>query len=142
MKVSEIMSGRVVSVGMREPVSAAARLLRQFNVGSLPVCDGQRRLRGVVTDRDIVTRCVAVGEDPAETPVSKIMTRGVRTVAPEDELDHAVRVMGEEQIRRLPVVEDGQLVGVVSLCDMARAKSCAMEAGAALTEISANVRRK
>ena len=113
MKVSEIMSGRVVSVGMREPVSAAARLLRQFNVGSLPVCDGQHRLRG-----------------------------GIRTVAPEDELDHAARVMGEEQIRRLPVVEDGQLVGVVSLCDMARAKSCAMEAGAALTEISANVRRK
>ncbi len=142
MKIREIMSGHVVSIGMNEPVRAAAKLLRQYNVGALPVCDRQKRLRGILTDRDIVTRCVALGEDPETLPVSEIMSRGICTVSPSDELSHAVRLMSEDQVRRLPVLDEGELVGVVSLCDMARARECSMEASAALTEISANLRRK
>ena len=142
MKVCDIMSGRVVSIGQDEPVSAAARLLKHANVGALPVCDGKRRLRGIVTDRDIVTRCVALGGDPAETPVKEIMSRGVVTCAPFDELDAAVKRMEDEQVRRLPVLDGGRLVGIVTLCDMARDSNCDMEAAAALAEITSNIRRK
>lgn len=140
MKVSELMSGRVVSIGQDAPVSAAARLLRQANVGALPVCDARRRLRGIVTDRDIVTRCVALGSDPEETPVREIMSRGVVTCAPEESMDAAVKRMRDDRVRRLPVLEEGKLIGIVSLCDVSRAAD--MEAAAALAEISSNVQRK
>ena len=142
MKVRDIMSTRVVSIGQDEPVSAAARLLKQVNVGALPVCDGSRRLRGIVTDRDIVTRCVALGSDPERTPVREIMSRGVLTCAPEEETGAAVKRMGADQVRRLPVLDEGKLVGIVTLCDMARDTRCGMEAAAALAEISGNIRRK
>ena len=84
-----------------------------------------------MTDRDIVTRCVALGGDPAETPVKEIMSRGVVTCAPFDELDAAVKRMEDEQVRRLPVLDGGRLVGIVTLCDMARDSNCDMEAAAA-----------
>ena len=142
MKVCDIMSEKVISIEMHEPVSAAAKLLKQCNIGALPVCDEQHRLRGILTDRDIVTRCIAAEADPQETPVSEIMSRGIRTVTPFDELSSVVRLMSEDQVRRLPVLDEGKLVGVVTLCDMARNCNCDMEAGEALTEISSNFRRK
>ncbi len=141
MKVRDIMSSRVVSIGQDEPVSAAARLLKHANVGALPVCDAQKRLRGILTDRDIVTRCVAPGADPDQTPVREIMSRGVVTCAPVEELGAAVKRMGEDQVRRLPVLEEGRLVGIVTLCDMARNSQFDMETATALSEISSNVRR-
>ena len=142
MKVCEIMSSKVVCIRQDEPVSAAAKLLKRSNVGALPVCDDARRLRGIVTDRDIVTRCVALDADPAETRVAEIMSRGVVTASPLDEVTHAARVMSADQVRRLPVLDEGKLVGMVTLCDMARESRCDMEAANALTEISGNVRRK
>ncbi len=142
MKVNEIMSGRVICIGQDEPVSAAAKMLKRSNIGALPVCDGAHRLRGIVTDRDIVTRCVALGGDPAGTPVKEIMSRGVVTCAPFDELDAAVKRMEDEQVRRLPVLDGGRLVGSVTLCDMAIDSNCDMEAAAALAEITSNIRRK
>ena len=142
MKVSEIMSSRVIHIGPDEPVSAAAKLLKRCNVGALPVCDGAKRLRGIVTDRDIVTRCVALDADPAHTRVAEIMSRGIVTASPFDEVGHAAHVMRDDQVRRLPVLDEGKLVGMVTLCDLARSEGCDMEAAAALSEISANVRRK
>ena len=142
MKVCEIMSSKVVCIRQDEPVSAAAKLLKRSNVGALPVCDDARRLRGIVTDRDIVTRCVALDADPAETRVAEIMSRGVVTASPLDEVAHAARVMSADQVRRLPVLDEGKLVGMVTLCDMARESRCDMEAANALTEISGNLRRK
>ena len=142
MKVCDIMSSSVVSIDQNEPVSAAAKLLKQCNIGALPVCDGQKRLRGILTDRDIVTRCVAAGADPQETPISEIMSRGVITAGPFDDIGAAVKRMSGDQVRRLPVVDGGRLVGVLSLCDMARDANCDMEAAEALTEISSNFRRK
>ena len=142
MKVNEIMSGKVFTIAPDEPVSAAAKLLRRCNVGALPVCDAAKRLRGIVTDRDIVTRCVALDADPAHTPVAEIMSRGVVTAAPQDGVDKAVRAMREDQVRRLPVMDEGRLVGMVTLCDLARARSFETETAAALSEISANLRRK
>ena len=142
MKVCDIMSSRVVSIGQNEPVSAAARLLKRCNIGSVPVCDDKGRLRGMLTDRDIVTRCVASGADPQDTKVSEIMSRGIITASPFEELEAAVGRMTADQVRRLPVLDEGRLVGMVTLCDMARSCNCEMEAAEALTEISSNFRRK
>ena len=142
MKVCDIMSRRVVSIAPDEPVSAAAKLLRRMNIGALPVCDASNRLRGIVTDRDIVTRCVALEADPATTRVAEIMSRGVVTASPLDDTGHAARTMSADRVRRLPVLDNGRLVGLVSLCDMARDANCDMEAAEALSEISSNFRRK
>ena len=142
MKVCDIMSRRVVSIAPDEPVSAAAKLLRRMNIGALPVCDASNRLRGIVTDRDIVTRCVALEADPATTRVAEIMSRGVVTASPLDDTGHVARTMSEDRVRRLPVLDEGRLVGMVTLCDLARDASCDMEAAEALSEISSNVQRK
>ncbi len=138
MKVSDIMSGRVVTIDKREPVIAAARLLKRMNLGALPVTDGGR-LAGMLTDRDIVLRCVASGGDAHSMTVEEIMTRGVVTASPDAAVDEAARRMGRGQVRRLPVVDGGKIVGMVSLADMAR--KCDMEAAAALADISSNLRR-
>lgn len=142
MKICDIMSERVTSIEQNESVSAAARMLKRCNVGSLPVCDEKGRLRGMITDRDIVMRCVAGDAIPAEMKVSEIMSRGIITASPFDDVKKAVELMASDQVRRLPVLEDGKLVGMVTLCDMARSCNCEMEAAEALTEISSNFRRK
>ena len=141
MKVCDIMSEKVISIDQNEPVSAAAKLLKRCNVGALPVCDSASRLRGIVTDRDIVLRCVAADADPKEIKVGEIMSRGIVTVSPFDEISQAAKIMSTDQVRRLPVLDGGRLVGMVTLCDMARDCTCDMEAGEALTEISSNFRR-
>lgn len=141
MKVFDIMSDHTVTVGLNEPVSAAARLLKQHNIGALPVCDEQGRLKGMITDRDITIRCVASGTDPKLTEVKNIMTRGAITVSDTDYVCDAARLMADAQIRRLPVCRDGRLVGMLSLADLARSTECDTEAAAALTEISSNIRR-
>ena len=142
MKICDVMTDSVICIGLKEPVSAAARLLKSKNIGSLPVCDESGKLRGMLTDRDIVTRCVAGGFDPMEMKVEDIMSRGVVFASPFDELEYAVRVMSRDQIRRLPIMDRGRLVGMVSLCDMARNCNCDMEAAEALAEISSNLKRK
>lgn len=140
MRVRELMSPSVVSITPDESAALAARLLSRHNVGALPVCGETGILRGIVTDRDIVLRCVAAEEDPADTPVGAIMSRHCAVVTPEDDVRLAGRLMAAGQIRRLPVVEGGRVVGMISLGDLARARSCDMEAGKALAEISENIR--
>ena len=142
MKISDIMSSRLISVDKDEPVLAAARLLKRYNVGALPVTDREQRLRGMITDRDIVLRCIAVDSDPRTTRISEIMSRGIITASPAETVESAVKFMSQDQVRRLPVVDEGRLIGMVSLCDMARSPSCEMEAAEALGEISSNIRRK
>ena len=142
MKISDIMTANVISISKDESVAAAARLLRRYNVGALPVTDRDMRLRGIVTDRDIATRCVAADADPKTTKVGEIMSRGIITASPGDTVGSAVRSMSSDQVRRLPVIDDGRGVGMVTLCDMARARSCEMEAAEALAEISTNIRRR
>ena len=142
MKISEIMTDRIVSIDRDEPVMAAARLLKRHNIGALPVTDKDNRLRGIITDRDIVLRCVAAETDPRTTKVGEVMSRGILTADPSDAVESAVRLMSQDQVRRLPVVEEGRLVGMVTLCDMARSNKCEMEAAEALSEISASIRHK
>lgn len=141
MKVRELMNPHVVTLSTTDSSALAARLLSRHNVGSLPVCTSDGRLRGIVTDRDIVLRCVAAEEDPAQTPVREVMTRGCYTVGPEDDCRQATQIMAARQIRRLPVVEGGKLVGMLSLGDLARTHEFDMEASHALSEISENVLR-
>ena len=141
MKVCDIMTSRVISVSQKEPITAAARLMKRHNLGALPVCDDEGRLRGMVTDRDIVTRCVAADMDPADTMLREIMSRGIRTCSSQDDINTAARTMSHEQVRRLPVTDEGRLVGIVSLADMARREAFSMEAAEALGDISNNIRR-
>lgn len=142
MKVQDIMSDRIVTVGQLEPIAAAARLMQRHNLGALPVCDDTGRLRGVITDRDIVTRCVAGDLDPDETAIREIMSRGVTTCRPDDDADDALRIMSAGQIRRLPVVGGGRVVGMLSLADLARRDNYSMEAAEALSEITSNIVRR
>ena len=141
MQVSELMSDGIVSISPDEPVSQAARMFFRHNIGAVPVCTEDGRLRGIVTDRDMVLRCVAAESDPETTPVREIMSRSVITVSPSDDVREAARQMSTGQVRRVPVVKDGRLVGMLSLGDMARTHSYDMEASKALSEISSNVRR-
>lgn len=141
MEIRDLMNPSVVSITPRESAALAARLLSRHNLGALPVCGEDGCLRGMVTDRDIVLRCVAAEEDPAQTQVKDIMTRRCASVSPGDDPREAARLMAARQIRRLPVVEDGRVVGMVSLGDLARSRSFGMEASKALSEISDPVRR-
>ena len=135
MKLREIMTAQVVRVRPEEPVGVAARLLTQYNIGALPVCGQDGTLRGLLTDRDIVTRCLAAGKDPKKTRVSEVMSSQVLYARPDMEANVAAHYMGRQQIRRLPVVENGRLCGMVRLCDLSAREETAMEAGDALTQI-------
>ena len=140
MQVSDVMTKNVVTIGPEEPVAVAARTLSRSNVGSLPVCAADGKLRGVVTDRDIVLRSVASNEDAGQQTVREIMTRRLVTVSPEDPLNLAAGLMAREQVRRLPVTKGGKLVGMVSIKDLFRAPGMELEAAKALEGITANVR--
>ena len=141
MQVRDLMNPGVVSIAPGESAALAARLMSRHNVGSLPVCGEDGHLRGIVTDRDVVTRCIAAEEDPAQTPVRDIMTRNCVVVSPEDDPRDATRLMAMQQVRRLPVLDHGKLVGMVSLGDLATCHAFEMEASKALSEISERVRK-
>ena len=141
MEIRDIMTAPAIAVGQDESVAAAARLLKRYNLGALPVCDGSGRLRGMVTDRDIALRCFALEEGGVHTRVSEIMSRGIVTAEPGDSVESAARTMAKERVRRLPVTEGGRLVGMISLCDMARRRECREVWTAAMQSISANVSR-
>ena len=139
MKLREIMTDSVVRINPDESVAVAARTLARYNIGALPVCGGDGRLCGLVTDRDLVTRCVAAGRQPGATPVRDVMTTNVISARPDMDAGTAAQLMGRQQIRRLPVVENGRLCGMVSLGDLANREETASDATDALTEISSNV---
>ncbi len=142
MKVSELMNKNVISISPDETTSLAARLLYRHNVGSLPVCSSEGKLRGILTDRDIVLRCVAAESDPEHTPVREVMSRAPVSASPEDDVRLAADIMAAHQIRRLPVTSDGKLVGMLSLGDIAKTNTCNMEASRALSEISMNIKKR
>ncbi|MEU6357548.1 CBS domain-containing protein [Streptomyces sp. NPDC047072] len=116
--VSDIMTAAPVTVEPQTSVTAVARIMRDQDLGAVLVTDGDR-LRGLVTDRDLVVRSLAEGGDPEETTVAGACSDDLVTVGPEDDLDRAIALMREHSVRRIPVVEDGRPVGVVSLGDAA-----------------------
>ena len=139
MKIREIMTPSVVHIHPEESVAVAARTLSRYNIGILPVCGSDGHLCGLVTDRDLVTRCVAAGRNPETTAVRDVMTAKVISARPDLDTSVAAGLMGREQIRRLPVVENGRLCGMVSLGDLANRQESIMDAGDALCAISSNL---
>lgn len=139
MKLREVMSNPVIRIHPEESVMVAARTLEHYNIGVLPVCGHDGRMCGVVTDRDIVTRCLAANRSPSATTVAEVMTSHVVAGRPDMDAAQAAGLMGREQIRRLPVVENGKLCGMVSLGDLARKEESSIEAGDALSEISSHL---
>lgn len=142
MKIRDVMTNQVVRIQPEETVSVAARTLTHYNIGMLPVCGADGRVCGVVTDRDLVTRCVASGRNPASTPVRDVMSTNVISAVSAMTTEEAAKLMGSRQIRRLPVVENGRLCGMVSLGDLANRQDTNAEAGKALSEISSNLSRR
>jgi CBS domain-containing protein len=132
--VQEIMSPYPVTVPSTSTVREAAAKIRDENVGDVIVVHGDVAV-GILTDRDIVVRAVAEGLDPQRVRVGDVCSADVVTVSPDDRVEHAVQIMRERAVRRLPVVEAGRPVGVVSLGDLALER----DPNSALSDISAAV---
>jgi CBS domain-containing protein len=118
-KVRQAMSRDPRSVGESTSVQEAARLMKEQDVGSLPVVEDER-LVGIVTDRDIVIRGVAVRSDVSSLSVMDVASHEVMTITPDQELDEALWLMAQEQVRRLPDVDGDRLVGILAQADVAR----------------------
>jgi CBS domain-containing protein len=117
----EIMTDAAECARSDETLADAARKVRDLGVGALPICGAVGdRLMGVVTDRDIVVRCVAEGADPASTPVSELAEGKPVTIGADDPIDEALQTRIEHGVRRLPVIDGDRLVGMVSQADVAR----------------------
>ena len=139
MKLRDIMTNAVVTIRPEESVAVAARTLTHYNIGALPVCGDGGKICGVLTDRDLVTRCLASGKTPENTKVREVMTAQVISASPEMDTAVAAHLMGRQQVRRLPVVENGKLCGMVSLGDLAVREDLSIDAADALGDISANI---
>lgn len=139
MNVKDLMSDQVISVSPEESVAVAARLMTRHNVGALPVRDRDGSLCGILTDRDVVTRCVALERPMQQTSVARVMTSRVATVPPTASVDQAAAMLAREQVRRLPVVEGRRLVGMVTLSDLSR-QAPAEETADVLREVTANIK--
>lgn len=139
MKIREVMTSPAIRIQKDETVEVAARTLAHYNIGALPVCGQDGRICGLVTDRDLVTRCVAAGRNPVNTKVEQVMSGNVIGVQADLDAGEAARLMGQKQVRRLPVLENGKLQGMVSLGDLTKGESDPMEAAGALAQISSNI---
>ena len=130
-KIREIMTQHPVTVQSNTSALDAARTMRESNIGCLAVMrDG--KLDGVVTDRDLVVRVMAKGLDPSSTKLENVYSREIASLSPTSTTDEAVRLMREKSIRRIPVVDDGSIIGMVSLGDLA----VALDPQSALADIS------
>ena len=138
MKVGDIMTAPAIRISPEESVEVAARTLTHYNIGILPVCTREGKLCGLVTDRDLVIRCMASGRTPGQTKVKDVMSARITAVSPEMEADAAASLMGSQQVRRSPVVADGKLQGIVSLADLAKRRESAEKATGALLQITSN----
>jgi CBS domain-containing protein len=138
MKLREIMTADVVTAAPDTTLEEIAIMMRDDETGAVPVLDEQE-LVGVITDRDLVIRGIAEGKDPSEATAAEILSEDLETVEPDDDVEEASRLMAQKQVRRLPVVEDGRLVGMVSLGDIA-VKSGQQQAASTLEKVSHGVK--
>jgi CBS domain-containing protein len=121
-KAREVMSDDCTCIGENDSVLDAAARLRDLDVGALPICGEDDRLKGMLTDRDIVVKVLAEGKDPASTKAGELGVGDGKTVTigADDPIDEALRTMSEHQVRRLPVIDGHRLVGIISQADIAR----------------------
>ena len=119
MLVKDVMTNSPICCGPRDTLDRVAKMMREHDCGAIPVREGTK-LVGMITDRDITIRAVALGKTPAAIPVSEVMTKRIFTVLPDDDAESAVETMKTKLVRRLPVVDsDGNLVGIVAPSDLA-----------------------
>ena len=130
--IQDVMTPNPRTVETESPLRQAAEIMRDQDVGSVVVTEGED-VCGIVTDRDIAVRAVAAGRDPNETQVAEVCNRDVVSLSPDQSVDDAIRLMRDENIRRLPVLEGGKAVSIVSLGDLAIAR----DPDSALGDISA-----
>ena len=116
----DIMTGGAECVGENETLVDAARKMRDLDVGSLPICGDDQRLKGMVTDRDIVVKCLAEGRDPSATKAGDLAEGKPVTVGADDPVEEILRTMTQYKVRRLPVIDGHDLIGIVSQADLAR----------------------
>ena len=141
MKVREIMTAEgIATASLDTTLAEIAERMRDENVGAIPIVDDDDKLCGIITDRDIVVRAVAEGEDPGECTAEEILSEQLHTIDPDADIEDAADLMAEHQIRRLPVVEDEVVIGIISLGDLA-VKSEEDEASDVLEDVSEGVRQ-
>jgi len=116
----DIMTGGVECVGENETLTEAARKMRDLNVGSLPICGEDQRLKGILTDRDIVVKCLAEGGDPGSAKAGELAEGKPVTIGADDDVHEALATMKKHQIRRLPVIDGHDLIGMLTQADVAR----------------------
>lgn len=116
----DIMHAGATCVGEHETLTAAAQHMRELGVGALPICGDDDRLHGMITDRDVVIKCIAAGHDPDTTTVGELAQGSAYHVDADAGIEEMLNVMEEHQVRRLPVIDDHRLVGIVSEADIAR----------------------
>jgi CBS domain-containing protein len=127
------MTKDVQTVRDNETLRNAAKKMRDHNIGDVVVLDRTDRLKGILTDRDIVVRAIALGYDPAVTTAGEVATADIQTMKPDERVVDAVECMRKKAVRRVPVVDDGKVVGILSLGDLAQAR----DSNSALGQISA-----
>jgi len=135
MKVDQVMTSHTACLNSSSTISDAAETMQKHNIGFIPVCDDES-LVGVLTDRDVVVRAIAQGKDPNITPVNEIMTKEVKRVSVEANMNEVADIMSEYKIRRIPVTDDNRIVGIVSIGDIATHDGIHGKAKRALTDIS------
>lgn len=133
-KIRDVMSQHMITVTKQDNVFEIAMKMKENNVGIIPVVDG-KKLIGVVTDRDLVVRGYAEKRSGSAT-VEEVISDQVYTISPDADIQEAAQLMAQQQIRRLPVVENGELVGIVAIGDLAVREESDQKAGQALSEIS------
>jgi CBS domain-containing protein len=116
----DVMTPDCECIGENETVADAAKRLKELDVGSMPICGEDDRLKGMLTDRDIVVKVLAEGRDPASTTAGELGEGKPVTIGADDSIDEALKTMAEHKVRRLPVIDDHRLVGIVAQADIAR----------------------
>ncbi|MBP3950391.1 CBS domain-containing protein [Bacillus suaedae] len=132
--LTELMATDVITVTPDQSIQEAAILMKQHDIGSIPVIEN-KKLVGIITDRDITLRSTAEGKD-THIPIAQCMSTNLTVANPKTDINEAAAIMAEHQIRRLPIVDNGELVGIVAIGDLAIHTDLIDEAGVALSEIS------
>src|SRR3954453_7130703 len=116
----EVMTGGAECIGENDTILDAAKRLAELDVGAMPICGEDDRLKGMLTDRDIVVKVLAQGKDPSSTKVSELSEGKPVTIGADDPIEEALRTMADHKVRRLPVIDGHELIGIVSQADIAR----------------------
>ncbi len=138
-KCSDVMTRNPVSARPDDSVASVARLMKENDIGPVPIVndDNSKRLVGIVTDRDLAIKVVAAGRDPQTTPVSEVMTTNVITCRDDDDIETALDAMSTQQLRRIPVVDDGNmLLGIIAQADIATRMDSPEKTGEVVKDIS------